>query len=39
MPVFKKDVYGWIKKNLMEILLILLFIFAAVKVLRVEWPF
>ena len=39
MAFTKGDFYGRVKKHLMEIFLILLFIFAAVKVLRIEWPF
>jgi hypothetical protein len=39
MPLSNGNGYGRIKKHLFEIFLILLFIFAAIKVLRVEWPF
>lgn len=39
MPVSKRGMYGRMKRHLIEIFLLLLFIFAAVKVLRVEWPF
>jgi len=39
MSVFKRGLYRKINWNLIEIFLILLFLFAAVKVLRVEWPF
>jgi len=39
MPVFKRGMFSRWNRNLIEILLLLLFIFAAIKVLRVEWPF
>ena len=39
MALSQGDGYSRLKKHLFEIFLILLFIFAAVKVLRVEWPF
>lgn len=39
MAVFKRGMFGRLNKTLFEIFLLLLFIFAAVKVLRIEWPF
>lgn len=39
MSVSKGDVYARIKAHLTEIFLILLFLIAAFKVLRAEWPF